>query len=125
MVALLGALELSALRALSNSSLVDSVVIYRRALTGDGAGGQTMGTPTAVGTVNARVIPQRNNSFASDTGGRVETPDERSIYVPVGTDVRIQTDYLVHSAGGTFDVLATNADRTDAVELRLTCLERR
>lgn len=124
MAALLGAFELSALRGAADSAKPGSVVIYRRTLTSDGAGGQS-GTVTAVGTVIARAVTRRGEPTVMLAGGRVEARGDWFVYVPIGTDVRRQTDYLVHSGGGTFDVLFTNVNRSYPVEIRLTCMERR
>lgn len=124
MATLLGAVELSALRGAAQSAMPGSVVIYRRTLTSDGAGGQS-GTVTAVGTVIARAVPRRGEPTVMTAGGRVEARGDWYVYVPTGTDIRRQTDHLVHSSGGTFDVLFTSANRSYPVELRVTCMERR
>jgi hypothetical protein len=124
MTALLGALELSALRAVAASSMVGSAVLWRRVLTSDGAGGQS-GTASPVGTVPCRAVPRRGEPSVGQFAGRVEARGDWYLYVPQGTSVDRRTDYVVLASGGTFDVLYVNQNRTSLVETRLTCLERR
>ena len=120
---LLGAFELSALRSVAESSMGGTAVIYRQVFTSDGAGGQS-GSVVAAGTVLCRAVPVRSRPQVGAFGGRVEAHGDWNVYVPVGTDVRASTDHIV-AGGGTFDVLSTNAGRTDAVEIRCACLQRR
>jgi len=125
--ALLGALELSALRRMASSSMVGTAVVYRRAFVSDGAGGQS-GTAalTAVGTFDCRAVPRRGEPTVGQFAGRVEARGDWYLYLPHDAAwIDRRTDYVVLGSGGTFDVLFVNQNRTGLVETRLTCMERR
>jgi hypothetical protein len=124
MAGLLGSFELTALRNAAEAAMPGTVVIYRRTLSSDGAGGQS-GSVSAVGTVSARVISRHSDPVVMTAGGRIEARGDWYIYVPASTDIRGQSDYLVHQSGGTFDVLFTSKNRSYPVEIRAVCMERR
>lgn len=128
-MSLLGALEISSLRAAAQSAMPGSCVIWRRTLTSDGVGGQS-GSVAAVGTVACRLVQHDTNPSEQVRAGRVSVLQEWYVYVPAFTDIRPTSDYLVVSGaglGGTFDVIGLHARGTAGYEpsRRVVCTERR
>lgn len=123
-MSLLGALEISMLRAAAEDTMPGTLTIYRRTLTGDGAGGQS-GTVAPVGTVACRAVPRRGEPSERVQGGRLEARQDWYLYVPAGTDVRAGSDYAVLSGGGTFEILGVHAARAYEPSRRLMATERR
>lgn len=113
------------LRAVAERTMPGTLVIYRRVLSSDGAGGQS-GTVTAAGTATCRAVPRRGEPREIVTGGgRIETRIDWDIYVPRGTDVLATSDYVVVQGGGTFEVLGVHGGRAYEPSRRLMCIERR
>lgn len=120
----LGAISLTRLRAVAEANMPGTLTIHRRTLTSDGAGGQG-GTVAPVGTVTCRAVPQHSRAQSEQVvAGRVEDRLHWFIYVPVGTDVNANSDYVTVSGGGTFEVLGVHGGRAYEPSRRLVCVER-
>lgn len=120
---LLGALELTALRSAAESAMPGTVVIWRTTRTSDGSGGRATSV-TAAGTVACRAVPQKSQPETGAFGSREEERQRWYLYLPAGTDVRPQTDSLVLSGGGTFEVLGVHGPRAYEPSRRVLAVER-
>lgn len=121
---LLGALDLDLLRQVASGLMDGTLVAYRRERSRSTTGGQSLGTVT-VGTFACRAVPRHIGARGGVAGGREEERQQWYIYVPAGTDIRAETDFVAVTNGGTFDVLGVHGPRAYEPSRRLICVERR
>ncbi len=104
---MLTASELTAMRAVVNTSLAGTAIIERGTLTSDSGGGYTEGWSSA-GTVSCRIAPL--GGMEDVTGSRISADADWMLTVPFDTSIT-ENDRVV-SAGGTFTVRAVRTPRT-------------
>lgn len=103
---MLSSAEITAMRAQQFLALPDSVVIQRRTLAADGAGGQTE-TWTTLATVAGRLSVETRVGRETPTGGRLASVTPYRVTLPAQTDVTARDRLVVGSR--TFDVALVQA----------------
>ena len=94
---MLPAYELAQMRAVQVEAMPDLVTIKRRALTSDGFGGGTTGTPTTVASnVPARITQAQVQAMGGQFGRTLEL-EKWTVRVPFGTDLKDE-DFVIWGA---------------------------
>lgn len=101
--------------------LTDFVDIYRPAPISDGAGGQTPSWRRVAASVPCEFT---YDDGGQDEGNRQQVATTRDWFcaLPVGTDV-LESDQLRRADGVAYDVVSTNAGRSQALTLTVRCRE--
>lgn len=86
--------ELAQMRATQDSAMPERVTIKRRAITSDGFGGATTGTPTTVATDVPARITQAQVQVMYGQAARDLQLEKWTVRVPVGTDLQ-EEDFIV------------------------------
>lgn len=101
---LLSPAQITAMRTTADLALPDTVVISRRTVSSDGAGGWNESWATAA-TVAGRLMPRYQISSMEGQGpGQIQAVAQWTLTLPAGTDLRAGDRVAV--AGRTFEVYA-------------------
>jgi head-tail adaptor len=106
---MISAADLAAMTAQLTASMPDTVLIQRKTLTSDSAGGQTAVWST-VATVAGRVSPSQFPPWEKLFADRVGSHSNWTVTVPAGTDVRTEDRLLAGTR--TLEVIEVRAPRS-------------
>ena len=118
-MALLTTADTAWMAALQEAAMPDTIVIERRTLTSDGAGGYTE-VWGSVGTASGRLMPITRNAGEPVVGGQPASESYWWATLPVGTSV-VETDRLV-TGGRSFEVIRINTTESWQTAVRCECM---
>lgn len=95
---MIGADEMTALRAVAESAMPDTCKVERQTKTSDGMGGYTESWSTTA-TVKCRIAENKHQNREHEIGGKVQSSGSHIVRVPYATSVN-ESDRLVVTTGG-------------------------
>jgi hypothetical protein len=111
--------ELSDLKAIENSAMPSSLVHKRPTYASNGQGGQTLGTPTTIGTYPGRIYSKGVDEVT--IGGQVRSVETFDVAIAAATVV-LPDDYF-ETGGATFRAIGAASPLSYETATHVLCVE--